>query len=136
MRLLFLAVCLCLCMGCAPPEGTILLDVPVELYSETEFFSEPDQKPKEEELGTVSTIQSTETKPKKLIIQYSISACVWCKFDRDKIFPEWRKLGYNFAEPVDETARPSGIYPRYEIYDANGVIIRHSGSLSAYKGKK
>jgi hypothetical protein len=74
--------------------------------------------------------------PKKLrntIIQYTIKGCRWCDYDRERVLPQWVKKGWTFPEPVDESDSPKGAYPRYEIYDANGVKREHKGSLLSWK---
>jgi hypothetical protein len=74
---------------------------------------------------------------KKHIVQYTIKSCIWCKRDVEKVIPRWVKAGWQFdpqQDVIDETTKPKpGGYPRYEIYDAQGKVTIHHGSLISLK---
>jgi hypothetical protein len=67
------------------------------------------------------------------VIQYTIESCSWCKYDQKQVFPRWAAKGWKILDPVDETATAKGVYPRYDIYDADGNKKTHKGSLISYK---
>jgi hypothetical protein len=68
-----------------------------------------------------------------VIVQYSTSWCGYCKSDVKNVIPIWVAKGWKFAKPIDETANPKGLYPRYEIRFADGTVKTHQGSLSTWK---
>ena len=80
-----------------------------------------------------SEIAAKDEVKRNIIIQYSTSWCGYCKSDIQNIIPKWKAKGWVFATPVDETANPKGVYPRYEIRFADGTVKHHSGSLSTWK---
>ena len=68
------------------------------------------------------------------VIQYTIDSCQWCEYDRKQVFPGWKAKGWNIPEPIKHKgAEAKGVYPRYDIYDADGNKKTHKGSLISYK---
>lgn len=65
--------------------------------------------------------------------QFSIASCGICKADFRDVLPQWRKQGWTILEPIDETANPRGLYPRYEIRGADGSFRVHTGTLRGWK---
>jgi hypothetical protein len=74
--------------------------------------------------------------PRNLVVPHFASWCSVCKTDKAVVFPKWLKVGWSIADPLDETRRPlRNTYPWYEIYDENGKVTTHLGSLSTFKKK-
>lgn len=132
-----LLILLCLSFGCkATVElgslGPVVLDEPVVVT--------PDEGsvPSNDSAGSVAPVEEPKEPVKapvmrNTIIQYTIKNCRWCVYDRNRVIPSWVQKGWKFPEPVDESANPKGLYPRYEIYDANGKMTKHEGSLISWK---
>lgn len=89
-------------------------------------------------------VEADEPKPqplgkeplKNLVVPHFASWCSVCKTDKTVVFPKWLKAGWAIADPTDETRRPlRNVYPWYEIYDENGKVTTHLGSLSTFKKK-
>lgn len=142
-----LLILLFLSLGCkATVElgslGPVVLDEPVVVT--------PDEGsvPSNDSAGSVAPVEEPEQattpveEPKEpakapvmrnTIIQYTIKNCRWCVYDRNRVIPSWVQKGWKFPEPVDESANPKGLYPRYEIYDASGKMTKHEGSLISWK---
>ena len=146
-----LLILLFLSLGCkATVElgslGPVVLDEPMVVT--------PDESsvPYNDSAGSVAPVEEPEQaatpveEPKepvkapvmrKRIIQYTIESCKWCKHDVDRVIPRWVRAGWNFdpkTDIKDETKEPKpGGYPRYEIYDAQGKVTVHHGSLISLK---
>jgi hypothetical protein len=134
-RLLLIVSLFALFVGCnsaakAPITTVLSLEVPILLdQPSSDIIDAGSPAPDEVELLP----PAIDEKPRNTIIQYTIKGCRWCDYDRERIIPQWVKNGWKFPAPIDESANPKGAYPRYEIYDANGVKKEHKGSLLSWK---
>ena len=142
MRILLLCLMLC-SYGCkdfmpvpvTPDRKPIPVNPPLDLSTKPQKVTEaaPAATPE------VTPEVAPEVKPpaapvlRNTVIQYTIESCSWCKYDQKQVFPRWAAKGWKILDPVDETATAKGVYPRYDIYDADGNKKTHKGSLISYK---
>jgi hypothetical protein len=146
MRLLL--ICLMFCsMGCENPFAPVApKQQPVKVNPPLDLSSKQDKPKEEEPAGSTQAPASAPVEPKapepvapkapvvrNTVIQYTIESCGWCKYDQKQVFPRWKAKGWTILDPVDETSNAAGVYPRYDIYDADGNKKTHKGSLISYK---
>jgi hypothetical protein len=142
-----LLILVCLSLGCkatleVPSFQPAVLDAPLTIERDFSSSGEsagsvaPEEVVEPEQAATPVVEPDEPVKApvkRNTLIQYTIKNCRWCFYDREKVIPNWVKKGWKFPEPVDESANPRGQYPRYEIYDANGNMTKHEGSLISLK---
>lgn len=128
---------LLLFVGCVAADHAMSTDIPVIPVSIDTDVVLDDAGASPDDVGVVAAVAEPPKQLKNTIVQYTIKSCRWCDYDREKVLPNWVKRGWKFdpkVNVIDETANPKGAYPRYEIYDANGNIKTHTGSLISWKG--
>lgn len=139
----------------APQPGTVVREVPkqpghwtfpsvdrtIDQHLRARHDVVPSGMTREEMLDLHDALHETESRgvsqtPAKVkvstLVQYTIDSCGICKADVRDVFPLWVKQGWT-TKIVNETANPSGLYPRYELRGADGSFRTHSGSLRNWK---
>ncbi len=147
MRILLLCLMLC-SYGCkdfmpvpvTPDRKPIPVNPPLDLTTKPQQAPAATPEVTPEVTKQVAPQDTQQVKPpeapvlRNTLIQYTIDNCRWCEYDRNQVFPSWKAKGWNIPEPVKHKgAQASGVYPRYEIYDADGNKKTHKGSLISYK---
>jgi hypothetical protein len=117
----------------APVDTLIKLATPIKIDSDSTPSAEPIIDAGSPIEASDTSVEPKEPVKRNLIVQYTIKGCRWCDYDRERIIPKWVEKGWKFPSPIDESDSPKGAYPRYEIYDAEGKLRRHTGSLLSWR---